>query len=143
MQDADLREIIQFCRHAVEIAAKYKAKNPAFKVSDLIDNLPKAYTSREVRIACPNELKIEVLKDLENKININPDLFGSKIEKIITIDGLRLVFNGGFALIRQSNTEPTFTLRFEGSTQENCNNYQNTMLKILEESLKKLKAGIS
>ncbi|EKE02896.1 MAG: hypothetical protein ACD_20C00317G0031 [uncultured bacterium] len=130
------------CRF-IEIAAKYKAKNPAFKVSDLIDNLPKAYTSREVRIACPNELKIEILKDLENKINTNPDLFGSKIEKIITIDGLRLVFNGGFALIRQSNTEPTFTLRFEGSTQENCNNYQNTMLKILEESLKKLKAGIS
>ncbi len=128
------------CRF-IEIAAKNKAKNPNFKVSELIDNLPKAYTSREVRNPCPNELKTKVLENLAKEIDNNPDMFGSKIEKIITIDGLRIVFNGGFALIRQSNTEPTFTLRFEGSTQENCDNYQNTMLKILKENLEKLKTG--
>ena len=57
---------------------------------------------------------------------------------IITIDGLRVVFKGGFALIRASNTEPTFTLRFEGDTLENQENYKNTMIEILEKSMEKL-----
>lgn len=125
------------CRF-IEIIAKNKAKNQNFKVSDLIENLPKAYTSRELRIKCPNELKSKVLENLEQQIKQTPNIFNSKIEKIITIDGLRIVFNGGFALIRASNTEPVFTLRFEGSTQEDSDNYKNVLLKILEENLEKL-----
>lgn len=125
------------CRF-IEIAARNKSRNPDFKASDLIDSLPKAYTSKEVRFPCANEFKSAILKDLKNKIEGNPDLFSEKIEKIITIDGLRITFDGGFALIRASNTEPVFTLRFEGKTQEACNNYKDIMLKMVEESIKKL-----
>lgn len=128
------------CRF-IEIVAKHKAKNQNFKVSELIENLPKAYTSRELRIPCPNEFKSKVLANLKEEIEKNPGAFGKKIDKIITIDGLRIVFEGGFALIRASNTEPTFTLRFEGETQEDCDNYKNSLLKILEESLEKIQAG--
>ena len=50
----------------------------------------------------------------------NPDMFNAKIKDIITIDGLRIVFDNGFALVRQSNTEPVFTLRFEADSQLSC-----------------------
>ena len=126
------------CRF-IEIIAKNKLNDSDFKASDLIDGLPKACTSREVRVPCPNELKAKVLKSLKDKINRNPDLFGTKIEKIITIDGLRVVFKDGFALIRQSNTEPTFTLRFEAGSQENLDMYKDGMLKILDKKLESLK----
>lgn len=123
------------CRF-IELVAKNKLNNPEFKTSDLIANLPKVYTSREVRIPCPNELKSKVLDSLKKEIKENPDLFGAKIEKIITLDGIRAVFKDGFALIRQSNTEPTFTLRFEAGSKKNLNKYQDNMLKALDKKLK-------
>ena len=43
---------------------------------------------------------------------------------------MRIVFDtpGGFALIRQSNTEPVFTLRFEADCKENAEKYENLMV---------------
>lgn len=113
------------CR-LIEIVAKNKLKNPNFKLTDLLEVFNKVHLSNEVRLKCPNEFKKEILSKLENLIN--EELFGSKIKEIITIDGLRIIFEDGFALIRQSNTEPVFTLRFEAKTQEKCEKYKNTLV---------------
>ncbi|MBE7707268.1 MAG: phosphomannomutase/phosphoglucomutase [Cyanobacteria bacterium SIG27] len=113
------------CR-LIEIVAKNKLKNPNFKLVDLLDEFNKVHLSDEVRLKCPNEFKKDVLAKLEAQIN--EELFGSKIKEIITIDGLRIIFEDGFALIRQSNTEPVFTLRFEAKTQEKCEHYKNTLV---------------
>jgi len=93
------------------------------------------FSSPEVRYNCPNEFKKEVLKKVEEKINSDKNIFKSEIKDIITLDGMRIVFDGGFALIRQSNTEPVFTLRFEAKTETQCNALKDTMLKILDEIL--------
>ena len=66
----------------------------------------------------------------------NPDMFGSKILDIVTLDGMRIVFKGGFALIRQSNTEPVFTLRFEANNEAECNKFKKAMVNCLDEYLK-------
>ena len=65
-------------------------------------------------------------------IENDPNFFGDTIKDIIRLDGLRIVFDGGFAMIRQSNTEPVFTLRFEGRNEEMCKQYQDKMLTNLE-----------
>ena len=100
----------------------------------------KVFTSQEVRLECPNELKKPALEMLKGYVNNHKDMFGSEIKDIITIDGMRVVFDGGFALIRQSNTEPVFTLRFEAKTQEECERFENVMVsqikKCIEESSK-------
>lgn len=126
------------CR-IIEIAAKHRSAKPDFKFSDLIDAIPKTYTSREVRHACPDEFKVPVIEALAEIIEKDPSVFGSKIENIITLDGLRLVFDGGFALIRASNTEPTFTLRFEGKTQESSDRYKETMVRLIDEQMSLLR----
>lgn len=113
------------CR-LIEIVAKNKISNPDFKLTDLLEPFNKVFLSDEVRLKCPNELKKPVLEELKTKIS--EDLFKSKIKDIITIDGLRIIFEDGFALIRQSNTEPVFTLRFEAKTRENCEKYKNTLV---------------
>ena len=59
-------------------------------------------------------------------------MFGSKIEDIVTLDGMRIVFKGGFALIRQSNTEPVFTLRFEANNEDECNRFKDAMINCLD-----------
>ena len=66
----------------------------------------------------------------------NANLFNSKIKEIITLDGMRIVFDGGFALIRQSNTEPVFTLRFEAKNKEECDRFKSCMINTLENILK-------
>lgn len=122
------------CR-IIEIVAKKKKENSEFKITELLTPFESACTSKEVRFKCPNNLKKDVMASLKNKIDQNPDLFGSKIKDIITLDGMRLIFEDGFALIRQSNTEPVFTLRFEASTPENLDKYRNSMIENLEKSM--------
>ncbi len=119
------------CRF-IEIVAKAKKENPKFKVSDLIASLPHAYTTRELRYPCKDEFKKPILKELEEIINKKPDLFGTPIKSIITLDGLRIIFDGGFAMIRQSNTEPVFTARFEAADEKTANSYQAAMVKELD-----------
>ncbi len=120
------------CRF-IEIAAKAKKADPNFKVSDLLASLPQAYTTRELRYPCKNELKAVILKELGEIVEQNPNMFGSEIKSVITLDGLRIIFEGGFAMIRQSNTEPVFTARFEAPTKETAECYQAAMVKVLDE----------
>lgn len=122
------------CR-MIEIVSNKKKQNPNFKISDMLEPFKKVYSSQEVRLPCPNSLKKIVLEDFQALIAKNPEFFGTKIKDIITLDGMRIIFENpsGFALIRQSNTEPVFTLRFEADSKENAEKYENLMVeKLLE-----------
>ncbi len=123
------------CR-IIEIISKHKKSNPSFKISDMLKAFDAVYSSSEVRYPCPNELKKSTLENIKNHISRNKDIFGSKIKDIITLDGMRIVFDGGFALIRQSNTEPVFTLRFEAKTKDECDRFKVVMTNLLDEILK-------
>lgn len=122
------------CR-MIEIIAKNKEENPEFKLEDLLEPFTKVFTSDEVRYPCPNNLKKEVLEAMKQEVQTHPDMFGSNIKEIVTLDGMRIVFNGGFALIRQSNTEPVFTLRFEAKTKEECEQFKNAMTSFLDKTI--------
>lgn len=119
------------CR-MIEIVAKHKKSNPDFKLEELLAPFNKVFTSDEVRFPCPNELKKEVLESMKNQVKNHPDMFGSEIKDIVTLDGMRIVFKGGFALIRQSNTEPVFTLRFEANNEAECNRFKEAMTSYLD-----------
>ncbi len=123
------------CR-IIEIIAKNKKYNPNFKIQELLKPFDAVYTSNEVRFPCANELKKTVLEKLKEYVNLHKDMFNTEIKDIVTLDGMRIVFDGGFALIRQSNTEPVFTLRFEAKTKHECEHIQKCMLDKLEELIK-------
>lgn len=119
----------------IEIVAKNKRKNPSFKLDDLLEPFKKVYTTSEVRHHCPNNIKKNVLAKLEKEIDENNQIFESPINEIIKLDGLRIVFDGGFALIRQSNTEPVFTLRFEAKTKKKAESYKKSLIKVLDKCI--------
>lgn len=123
------------CR-MIEIISERKSLNPEFKIEQLLKPFDEVYTSQEVRYPCPNELKKSALDYVKKSVNDNLNMFGADIKDIITLDGMRIVFDGGFALIRQSNTEPVFTLRFEAKSEQECNQYKNAMLNCLDDFLK-------
>lgn len=124
------------CR-IIEILADKKRHNKEFKITDMLEPFSKIYSSPEVRLSCPNSLKKITLETFEAIISKNPNFFGDKIKEIITIDGMRIVFeDGGFALIRQSNTEPVFTLRFEAKDEATAHKYEDLMVNKLMEIIK-------
>ena len=116
----------------IEIIAKYKRENPNFVIEDLLTPFDEVVTSPELRHPCPNELKKPVLEGFKKYVQENPRCFVNEIEDIITMDGMRVVFDGGFALIRQSNTEPVFTCRFEGKTEKEVDVYRTVMVEQLD-----------
>lgn len=125
------------CR-IIEIVAKNKKINPEFKIAELLEPFSKVCTLDEIRYNCSNELKAPVLAYLKNEIVNNQDIFDKKINDIVVIDGMRIIFPDGFALIRQSNTEPVFTLRFEAKTEKSANHYKNVLISLLDEAISKV-----
>jgi len=105
------------CR-LIEILARRRTVKPDTTVSSLLANIPKMYSTPEIRVDCPDEKKFKVVERLYgifDKLKKNPEL---EIVDIITIDGLRIVFKDGWALVRASNTQPALVTRYEAVTEK-------------------------
>jgi len=78
---------------------------------DLADlpSWPKAYSTREIHIPCPDEIKQDVVTLAQNHF--------SALYPVQTIDGVRISFATGWGLVRASNTQPILVLRFEAHTK--------------------------
>ena len=82
----------------------------SMKVSEMLADLPKTAYTPEIRIDCPDDKKFEIVRELT-------EIFRGLYE-VIDIDGVRVNFGDGWALIRASNTQPVLVLRFEAETQD-------------------------
>ncbi|MDD2208029.1 MAG: phosphomannomutase/phosphoglucomutase [Bacilli bacterium] len=84
------------------------------KCSDLYEHFEKYYSTPEIKIITTEEDKwLIVDKVKEYALN--------KYSDVLTIDGVRVNYNDGFALIRGSNTSSYITLRFEAKNEEELN----------------------
>lgn len=99
-------------------------------LSSFLEGLPKMYSTPEIRIDCPDEIKFQVVSDLVER-------FKKEGLKVIDIDGARIEFNKGWALIRASNTQPVLVLRFEAEDKEFLEILKDQVYSALEETLKK------
>ena len=45
--------------------------------------------------------------------------------KYLTIDGIKVIYDDGFALVRKSNTTPNITTRYEAKTEERLQEISN------------------
>mgnify|MGYP001284262059 FL=1 len=80
------------------------------QLSEMLADLPKTAYTPEIRVDCPDEKKFEIVRELT-------EIFRKQFE-VIDIDGVRINFDGGWALIRASNTQPVLVLRFEAVSKE-------------------------
>jgi phosphomannomutase/phosphoglucomutase len=80
-------------------------------LSELLADVPETFSTPELRVDCPDEIKFEVVKEIS-------DHFAGKHE-VITIDGARILFENGWGLVRASNTQAILVLRFEADSASN------------------------
>ncbi len=93
-------------------------------VSEFLSDLPKTYSTPEIRVDCPDNVKFKVVNELTG-------LYRAKYP-IIDTDGVRATFEGGWGLVRSSNTQPILVLRFEADTPEALDRIQNIVMEDLE-----------
>jgi phosphomannomutase/phosphoglucomutase len=78
-------------------------------LSALVDRIPRYFATPEIRVDCPDDFKFEAVEKIKKR-------FAGR--KIIDVDGARIIFDGGWGLVRASNTQPALVLRFEADTEE-------------------------
>jgi len=81
------------------------------KLSELLEGIPKYYSTEEIKIPCPDHKKEKVVGEIKQYCQ-------DAGYPMVTIDGIRIDLEDGWALIRCSNTGPHITARFEGMTEE-------------------------
>jgi phosphomannomutase/phosphoglucomutase len=79
-------------------------------IPDLLSDVPKTFTTPEIRVDCPDEQKFELVERVKDSFR--------KEYRIVDVDGVRVLFPDGWGLVRASNTQPALVLRFEARSAE-------------------------
>jgi len=94
-----------------------------FGLATHLADQPRTYTTPEIRVDCPEEIKFEIpqraARHFAGKYPVN------------TIDGARMTFPRGWGLIRSSNTQPVLVLRFEATDPEALDAYRSETMRWL------------
>ena len=93
-------------------------------IGQLLEDVPKSYSTPEIRVECPDAKKFELVDKIKDEFR--------KQYKIIDVDGVRIVFDDGWGLVRASNTQPVLVLRFESQSKERLEEIRNIVERAIE-----------
>ncbi|WP_170000218.1 phosphomannomutase/phosphoglucomutase [Campylobacter sp. RM9328] len=97
--------------------------NKGFDLDGELDKMPPVFSTDEIKIKVSEEDKFKIVEELKRRIKHNEcDL--PKILNLIEIDGVRIQFEEGWALVRASNTTPVIVTRFEAKNEIFLNEIQ-------------------
>jgi phosphomannomutase/phosphoglucomutase len=94
-------------------------------LSALIAELPAYHSSPSIRLACPDEIKGRVVEQARRHYRAN--------YPVDELDGARIDFGDGWALVRASNTQPALSLRFEARSAARLEQLQTQVMKRVED----------
>jgi phosphomannomutase/phosphoglucomutase len=79
-------------------------------LSGLLTDVPRLASTPEIRVECDDDVKFELVAKAVEHFARHYD--------VVDVDGARVRFADGWALIRASNTQPIVVLRFEAASEE-------------------------
>jgi phosphomannomutase/phosphoglucomutase len=79
-------------------------------IAELLADVPETVTTPEIRVDCPDHIKFAVVARVTETLR--------RSYPVIDIDGVRVLFDDGWGLVRASNTQPALVLRFEALTED-------------------------
>ncbi|MCK5649765.1 MAG: phosphomannomutase/phosphoglucomutase [Gemmatimonadetes bacterium] len=95
-------------------------------LSELAGELPHFVSTPEIRIDVTEETKFGLVEKALNHFRSEHD--------VIDVDGVRVLFEDGWGLLRASNTQPVIVARFEAKSQERLSEIQGVMNSWLREN---------
>jgi phosphomannomutase / phosphoglucomutase len=99
----------------------------AVTVRDLLSGIPAMVNTPEIRMDCPDEKKFQVVARLVEEFKKEYD--------VIDIDGARVLFDGGWGLVRASNTQPVLVLRFEAGNEKRLNEIKELFMEKVNKAI--------
>lgn len=88
-------------------------------LSRLLTDLPKTYSTPEIRVDCPDDMKFQLVRKAQE--------YFAHSYRTVTVDGVRVEFDDGWGLVRASNTQPILVLRFEADSEARLADIRNLM----------------
>ena len=95
-------------------------------LSAQVAGLPKTVSTPELRVDCPDEEKFEVVARLALRYKAT--------HNVVDVDGVRVLFDKGWGLVRASNTQPVLVMRFEATDDAALNAYRQEMEQAVSEA---------
>lgn len=96
-------------------------------LSSLLADLPKTYTTPEIRRDCPDAIKFQTVEHLKRALaEVHPQY------ELVLVDGVRIKFPQGWGLVRASNTQPILVLRFEATSPQLLEEYQHLVEELVQ-----------
>lgn len=114
------RDAVLTVAKILEIIAKEKKP-----LSKLIDELPKYYQAK-MKTACADDIKEKVMNEIAKEIKETTDF------KVDTTDGVKILKEDGWVIIRPSGTEPIFRSYSESNTQEKADEMANWGISLIK-----------
>ena len=99
--------------------------NSSETLAEMLSDLPKTVFTPEIRVECGDDIKFELATRALAR-------FRDMGLEVIDVDGVRVLFENGWGLIRASNTQPALVMRFEADNEENLASYRQTVETELE-----------
>jgi phosphomannomutase / phosphoglucomutase len=95
------------------------ASRSARPLSSRVAEFPRYLSTPEIRIDVTEETKFDIVRRAVDEFRGRYD--------VIDVDGVRVLFDGGWGLLRASNTQPVLVMRFEAKTQEKLDEIDGVM----------------
>ena len=86
----------------------------------------KDYSTEELKFHSPDDKKFKVVEKISEYAK-------NKNYNFLDIDGVKVLFDDGWALVRASNTGPNLTARFEAKTEDRLEELQKEFISLIDE----------
>lgn len=100
--------------------------NSDMSLKDMVKNVNRYYSKEEYKFPFDDNIKEKVIEKVKKYCE-------EKKYKMSLIDGVKIYFDDGWALVRCSNTGPNVTTRFEAETKERLEEITNEFIKIIND----------
>lgn len=95
-------------------------------LKQLLEGVPSAFNTPEIRLDTTEEKKKTIVSTLTDHFKKQAGV------TLNFIDGVRVSYKDGWALVRASNTQPVVVVRFESSSPERLEEIKSSVLKVIE-----------
>jgi len=100
------------------------------KLSEMLADLPQAFSTPEIRVYASDEVKFKIVEEVKKEL--------VKRYPVNDIDGIRVSYPKGWALVRASNTQAALVLRYEADTPDDLEAIKKEVGKALERAIQGL-----
>ena len=95
--------------------------------------LPQVFSTEEIKVETTEQEKFPLMEAVKKALQRPPEGFPA-IKEIITVDGVRVIFDKGWGLVRASNTTPVLVTRFESTELAEAKRYEAALNKLIADA---------